>query len=132
MGPITIVFGVLLAALGGGLYYYSPTRSPTALIPAYFGIALIFLGTIALSDRIRKHAMHVAALVGLVGFAIPAYRVIKTYVEQGSDFEFNLAIGGQVAMSALCLVFLGLCIKSFIDARSARKQQAAQTPGPPA
>jgi hypothetical protein len=28
----------------------------------------------------------------------------------------------QIAMGAICLVFLALCVKSFIDARRAKKE----------
>jgi hypothetical protein len=42
--------------------------------------------------------------------------------------EFNLAKGEQAVMAGLCGIFLALCVKSFIDARMARKQSEAQTP----
>jgi hypothetical protein len=32
------------------------------------------------------------------------------------------AAGGSIAMAVLCGAFLALCVKSFIDARKARKQ----------
>ena len=34
-----------------------------------------------------------------------------------------LASGMQIAMGAVCLIFLILCVKSFIDARRARKAE---------
>jgi hypothetical protein len=33
-----------------------------------------------------------------------------------------LATGMQIAMGIVCLVFLALCVKSFIDARRAKKE----------
>lgn len=127
MAPIAIVFGVLLMALGASAFVQTDMEQKTALIPAYFGIALLVLGVIALSDKARKHAMHVAALLGLVGFAMPAFMVIRAIVVQGQTFE-PLKHGEQTAMSALCLIFLVLCVKSFINARSARKAKEAETP----
>ena len=123
MAPIAILFGVLLAALGGGMYVYTEMASITALIPAFFGLPLIVLGVIAQNENARKHAMHGAALIGLVGFAMPAYMVIAGMVRGD---PFGLAKGEQAAMSALCLVFLVLCVKSFIDVRKARKQKEAE------
>jgi hypothetical protein len=123
MAGIAILFGVLLSLLGGGLYFFSETRSPTALIPSFFGIALIVAGIVASNEKLRMHAMHFAALLGLVGFAFPAYRVITGLIE---GKEFGLAMGGQAAMSALCAVFLALCVKSFIDVRVARKRREAE------
>jgi hypothetical protein len=123
MAPIAIVFGILLSALGGGMYVYTGMVSVTALIPAFFGIALILLGALALNDKVRMHAMHLAALIGLVGFAMPAFMVIKGMA--GGD-EFNLAKGEQAAMAVICLIFLAMCIKSFIDVRMARKRKEAE------
>jgi hypothetical protein len=125
VAPIAILFGVLLTALGGGLYAASESKSITALIPSFFGLALIVLGIIARlgGEGARKHTMHVAALLGLVGLVFPAYRVIRALA---GGAEVNLAIGGQIAMAVLCGVFLVLCVKSFIDARRARKARETQ------
>src|SRR5690349_1148902 len=111
MAPIAILFGILLAGLGGGMYVYTDMVSMTALIPAYFGAALLVCGVIALNDKFRMHAMHLAALIGLVGFAMPAYMVIKGLIGGGT---FGPAQTEQAAMSALCLIFLAMCVKSFI------------------
>ena len=127
MSPIAIVFRLLLTLLGGGFFGYvysdSGTVQVTALIPAFFGIPLIVAGVIALSDKYRMHAMHGAALLGLVGFAMPAYMVIKGLI-QGDDF--GRAKIEQAAMAGLCLVFVALCVKSFIAARVARKKKEAE------
>lgn len=126
MAVIAIVFGVLLGALGVGLYAAAEVKSITALIPSFFGIALLLLGQIARSggEKARMHTMHIAALLGLVGLVFPAYRAIAA-LARGA--EMNLAIGGQLAMAALCGVFLALCVKSFIDARIARKRREQES-----
>jgi ABC-type uncharacterized transport system permease subunit len=129
MAPLAIVFGVLLCALGGGMYVYTGMVSMTALIPAYFGVALILLGALALNEKLRMHAMHVAALLGLVGFGMPAYMVIKGLAAGDS---FGDAKAEQAAMAVICLVFLVLCVRSFISARIARKKQAENQPAAPA
>jgi hypothetical protein len=128
MAPIAIGFGVLLSLLGPVLFALSdPEKNRvTAFIPTGFGIVLIVCGVIALNEKLRKHAMHGAAVVGLLGFAIPAYMVVAGLI--GGD-EFNLPKQGQTAMAVLCGVFLGLCVKSFIDARIARKAKEAQASG---
>jgi hypothetical protein len=125
MARIAIAFGVLLTLLGIVLYTTSEPehKSPTALIPSGFGLALVLLGQLArgASDRGRMHIMHAAALIGLIGFAIPTGRVVWA-LSQGA--EVGRAIGGQIAMAVLCGIFLALCIKSFIDVRMARKRNA--------
>ena len=121
MAPLSILFGLLLSLLGVLLYASSDPdhRSPTALIPTAFGIALIVLGFLAFKENRRKHAMHAAALVGLVGLGIPAYRVIKAIIDGA---EWSRATTGSAAMALLCGLFLIICVKSFIDARRRRKQ----------
>ena len=125
MAPIAIVFGVLLSALGGVLFAISETKSPTALIPAFFGVPLIIIGFIArnASDRMRMHVMHAAATIGLIGFAFPLGRIIMALI-QGKELN-PLALTGQLGMSALCGVFLALCVRSFIQARIERKKREA-------
>jgi hypothetical protein len=67
--------------------------------------------------------MHLAAMVGLIGCVMPLVMVIRKYA---STNEFNpLSGGGQLAMSALCGIFLALCVRSFIETRRARKQAGA-------
>ena len=137
MAPIAILFGVLLTLLGGGVYAYSLATEPdrasmTSLIPAFFGISLIVLGVVARDEKKRMHAMHGAAMVGLIGFAIPAAMVILALI-RGQAFQegYELRHGVQSIMAVLCAIFVGWCVKSFIDARKARKAREAQTPAAP-
>ena len=69
MAIYSIVFGILLVALAAFGYLGSPaeSRSPTALIPLGAGIPLLLCGLVALNERYRKHAMHVAAGFALLG-----------------------------------------------------------------
>ncbi len=126
MAPVAILFGVALSALGGILFFLAgfDWAKFTSLIPAFFGIALIILGILASNEKLRMHVMHVAALLGLIGFAFPAVMVIRASTRDNFDITSNSA-WGQIAMSALCFVFLALCVKSFIDARIARKAKEA-------
>lgn len=124
MARIAILFGVLLIALGGGLFFITGMEHYTALIPAGFGIAFVLLGVLAFNEKLHKHVMHAAAFLGLVGFAIPIFRVIQAMTRE--DFEFNTPVQGQIAMAVLCLLFVVLCVKSFIDARNARKQKEGE------
>ena len=117
MTKTAFVFGALLIILGiGGYFVAEPAlRSPTALIPAIAGGLLIVFGAIALRPNLRMHAMHGAALVGLLGFIAPMGRVIPKAI-QGSP-PHGLALFSQLAMAILCLAFVLLCVRSFIAAR---------------
>lgn len=124
----TILTGVILAALG--LYGYlngtpdaeTGTVSPTALIPTAFGAVLLVCGLmVAVRPALRKHVMHLAAVVGLLGFFGGFMPVMRGYGKTGAVDFGKPSVQVGLAMSLICLVFIGLCVKSFIDARRARK-----------
>lgn len=133
MPNTAILFGrllIVLGIIGYGYGIYSGNASPTALIPAIFGLILMVLGHLSnAKENLRKHLMHVAVLVGLVGFIIPLWRLIsKVVINSVSDINgssgmgafggsFNFATFMLLAMALLCLAFVVLCVKSFIDAR---------------
>lgn len=125
MPPFAIVIGLLLTGLGVGGYLgvEAETRSWTALIPVFVGGPLFLLGLLGLKDQFRKHAMHLAAALGLIGFLAPAGRLIST-AARGS-FVWGLPTMSQVAMAVLCAIFVALCVKSFRDARKAREATAS-------
>ncbi len=122
MWSVTIGFGMVLILLGVGGYVGTGRESVTALIPAFFGLALVVLGALARKEGLRKHVMHAAVLIGLVGFAVPAYRAgPKIPALFAGDEGVNVAaVSLQLAMAAICAVFVVLCVKSFIDARRSR------------
>jgi hypothetical protein len=69
------------------------------------------------------HAMHFAALVGLVGCVMPLFMAIKK-LASGEEYH-RVAIGGQIAMGIISGLFVALCVRSFILARRARKSSGA-------
>lgn len=122
MAGTTIGFGVLLIVLGLGGYFGTGGESVTALIPAFFGIVLTIAGLVARREAWRKHAMHVAVVVGLLGFLGSARGLLQLPALLGSGgVERPAAVAAQSAMAALMAVFVGLCVKSFVGARRARQ-----------
>ncbi len=122
MARTTIVFGCVLIALGVGSYFGTGRASMTAMIPAFLGLPLLLLGVVALNDRRRKHAMHAAVVVGLLGF-IGAARGFSQVpaILSGDQVERPVAVAVQIAMSLVCLAFVVSCVVSFIKARRAEK-----------
>jgi hypothetical protein len=116
MASTTIVFGLILTALGFLGYVLSGTSSFTALIPAAFGLLLMALGFIARSEGARKHAMHAAAAVALVGFLGAVMSLLRT----PSGVRSPVALYSQLAMALLTAAFVALCVRSFIAARRSR------------
>ena len=109
--------------MGLGAYFFSATKSITALIPSFFGILILLSGIIgAMFHKARMHVMHLAALVGLLGtlgglgMGLP-----KLGALMAGTAERPTAVVMQIAMGAVCLVFLALCVKSFVDARILKK-----------
>lgn len=146
MPRLAIIFGLLLSALGTVSYFQpellgsvplpkadeTPGKpSITALIPAFFGVALILCGFIgSASPDMRKHAMHIAAIVSLLGVVGALFRPISTAVK-GQELNFAAApLRAQVIMAALSLIFLILCIRSFVQARILRKSSAVTSTTP--
>ena len=127
MGPVTIGFGLFLIIVGLVGYGTSETQAPTALIPAAFGAVLVLLGALALKDSFRKHAMHFAAMVGVIGLLGAAGMGIPKAITMltGGTVERPRAVYSQLVMAGTCLLFVGLCVKSFIDARRARAAREA-------
>ncbi len=124
MPQVANVFGLLLIALGFGGYFGTGSEAPTALIPAGFGLALLLLGLISLKDNLRKHAMHLAAMIGLVGALGGAIMLLLPLV-RGTGIARPVAYACQATMTVLCVVFVGLCVRSFIQAR---RRRAASKP----
>jgi len=124
MPSTSIIFGFLLILLGVFGYGYGTMNgnaSLTALIPAIFGVLLIAFGTAARSrENLRKHLMHGAVLVGLLGFLATASSFLKIPALSAGTAERPAAVITQMAMAVICLAFVILCVKSFIDARRNR------------
>lgn len=123
MAKTTVAFGVVLVLLGIVGYLGTGAHSPTALIPAAIGIVLLVMGILARSPRLRMHAMHGAALAGLLGFAgsvggiAPFVRMLA-----GETVERPAAAVARTIMAVLCLTFVALTVRSFVAARLARRK----------
>lgn len=123
MAKLSITFGIILIVLGLISYFGISSESITALIPAFLGIPLLVLGWIGLSEKYRKHSMHGAAVLMLIGFAGTVSGLIKFFrMIGGETFERPSAITIQAIMAVLCLIFLVLAVKSFIAARRKKSE----------
>jgi hypothetical protein len=124
MALITVVCGAVL--IGIGVAGFLPHQAATALIPAYIGAALAVLGLLSFNDRRRKHTMHAAAALGALSFAATAVMGWPKLAVKltGGELERPAAVYSQSATALVCLVFVGLCINSFVQAR--RRRRAAE------
>ena len=126
MANISIVFGALLVALGVGGFVASGQMhghyAPTALIPAYLGVLIAVMGGVAQNPKLRMHAMHIAVLFGLLGFLMATWRLIKALSSGEGTSLGRFTLGG---MAVLTLIYVILCVRSFINAR---RNRIAETP----
>ena len=121
MPKLAISFGILFIIIGLVSYFGISSESITALIPTFLGIPLLIAGIIGLNEKYLKHAMHVAALLMLIGFAGTVSGLIKLFkMLGGAETARPAAVTVQAIMAVLCLIFLILAVKSFIDARKNR------------
>lgn len=126
MAKLTIVFGIVLIVLGVAVFVATGSHAPTALIPAYFGILLAILGLLANTPDSRRRMlfMHIAVTIGLLGFVFPGWRAAGDLIGQahGHAILRPVAMQEELAMAAICMVFVLLCVRSFIAARRQRAQ----------
>jgi hypothetical protein len=115
MPAITVAVGVLLVIQGVGFYVATGASSITALIPTFVGLPILLLGLLGLKESARKHAMHLSAVLALIGLLAAVGRLASAGVSLSPS-------GISVLILALLTgVFLALCIKSFVDARRRRE-----------
>ncbi len=117
MAGTTRLVGLVLAVVGIVSYVGTGRTSVTALIPAFFGVGFLLLAYIGRDESMRKHAMHVAMVVALVGIVATASRLLPALA--AGQFG-RPAVLSQLVMTLLLAWFLGKGIKSFRDARRAR------------
>ena len=121
MAKPTILVGLVLILMGVGGYFGSGMVSITALIPAFFGVPILLLGFVAQNEARRKHAMHGAILLALLGFGGSVPGLLKLGSLLSGSAERPLSIAMQSLMAVLLAVFIVLCVRSFIAARKARE-----------
>ncbi|MDG5767865.1 hypothetical protein QA596_10340 [Balneolales bacterium ANBcel1] len=120
MAKTTRLFGIILTLIGIIGYVASGAASITALIPAFFGVVFILLGRLAEKESIRKHVMHVAVLLALIGLFGSFTGLLQLGgLLTGSTEAPAMAVLVRSLMALLCIGYIGLAVKSFIDARKA-------------
>ena len=126
MARVTYVFGILLIALGLIGFWGTGSIHSTALIPTWFGLALVAGGILAISpnEGRRKLFMHINVTVGLVGLIGAIAAALQGYGHArslGEEPDY-IALAAKLTMAALLLIYVNLCVRSFIQARRSRQE----------
>lgn len=111
---------LILIGFAGYIYGMMNDRgSITALIPAFIGIALALLGVVSgMKESLRKHLMHAAVIVALLGFIATAGRLVSRL----SEITLSPAVVSQALTALVCLAFMIFAIRSFAAARRERSE----------
>ena len=125
MAKLTLVLALLLVALGLIGYLGTGSLHPTALIPAWIGLALGIGGFLAISpnEKRRKLFMHINVTIALLGFIGSTVEAIRGYVHAKSACvePDQIALASKVTLAGLLLIYVILCVRSFIAARRSGK-----------
>jgi hypothetical protein len=116
MSNLVILIGALLTALGAYTYTGSATQSAMTLIPAMVGVVFIVLGLVARKDGARKHALHAASALALLGVLAG----IGPLAMGGTDRFPPLMMQGTTGMAVLCAILFAVAVRYFLRARRER------------
>jgi hypothetical protein len=133
LAKLTLFFAVLLVVLGLAGYLGTGSQHPTALIPAWIGLALGIGGFLAVSpnEGRRKLFMHINVTIALLGFLGTCVEIVRSVLvmrhaigQAGAapgtlsyDQDFLIAFASKFTLAALLLMYVLLCVRSFIAAR---------------
>jgi uncharacterized membrane protein len=119
MAKVTLFFAVLLAGLGLGGFLGTGSVHPTALIPVWFGVALGLFGFLAITpnESRRKLFMHINVTIGLLGFVFTIAEIFRS-LKSGAPVDLT-ALAEKLGLAWLLLIYVILCVRSFISARTA-------------
>ena len=123
MAKVTLVFAVLFIALGLVGFIATGSQHYTALIPTALGLLLAIFGSLALSSDPgrRKLFMHINVTLGLLGFLGTVMGLIAWFkMLAGATVANPPATESKAVMALLSLVYVALCVRSFIAVRRAR------------
>jgi hypothetical protein len=118
MPSVTRVTGFLLVLLGVVGYVGTGGASLTALIPALVGALFLILALAARSPEARKHVMHAAVAIALLAVLGIVPRIIGA---MNAGRIRRPAVLAQIAMALILTLYVVLGVKSFVEARKARK-----------
>ena len=115
----TIWTGILLFILGVTAFLLTGSQSYTALIPSIFGLLIIICALVARNENLRKIAMHFAQGLALLGFLGSISGLIKVVIFTfgAGILERPSAAVAQTIMAVICLIYLILGLRVFIQAR---------------
>ncbi len=106
--------------VGVGGYVMTGMASPTALIPAAFGLVISMLGFYARHEDNRRTAMHLAMGIAMVGVLGSVSGLLSIPALISGEVALPAAVVSRSAMAVILLVYLAMGFNSFRQARQGR------------
>ncbi|WP_263379843.1 hypothetical protein [Granulicella paludicola] len=121
MAKLTIGFGVVLVLVSAGFWLATGRTETAALHPAGIGVLLILCGVLSNTENTKQRMiwMHVAVTAGLIGLLLTGIRALLTLIK-GTIAANPLGFDERVVIALICLIYVVLCVRSFIAARRTR------------
>ena len=104
-----------IALISMSAWGYVDTNSFTALIPAFFGIILLILGTMLTNEKLVKLSAHLVVLFTLPILLALVIQVLPGVLERGGIGLIRVIL--MISTSSIAMIIF---IKSFIDNRKSR------------
>ncbi|MSO49882.1 MAG: hypothetical protein EXQ49_08275 [Acidobacteria bacterium] len=120
MANVSRSVGLLLMIVGVGGYVMTGMASPTALIPAAFGLVISMLGFYARHEDNRRTAMHLAMGIAMVGVLGSVSGLLSIPALISGEVALPAAVVSRSAMAVILLVYLAMGFNSFRQARQGR------------
>ena len=123
MAKLTIWFGGLIVLVSLGFWIGMGRTVTAALHPAGIGVLLIVCGALANTENLKKRMlwMHIAVTLGLIGFLTTGIRA-AIEMAKGTAMSMNpMGFEERVVIALISLIYVVLCVRSFISARRARR-----------
>lgn len=117
MTTITLAAGAVLTVLGIAGYALSGAASLTALIPALVGVLILICGVLARQEKLRRHAIHAALAVALLGALGSLMNVVKIGQVFAGTAQRPTAVVVSTIMFVVLVGYLALGVRSFVAAR---------------
>jgi hypothetical protein len=110
MTTITLAAGAVLTVLGIAGYALSGAASLTALIPALVGVLLAICGVLARQDKLRRHAIHAALAVALLGALGSLMNVVKIGQVFAGTAQRPTAVVVSTIMFLILVAYLAVAV----------------------
>ncbi len=104
-----------IALISMSAWGYVDTNSFTALIPAFFGIILLILGTMLTNEKLVKLSAHLVVLFTLLILLALVIQVLPGVFERGGVGLIRVIL--MISTSSIAMIIF---IKSFIENRKSR------------